>query len=177
MIKAIKQSKAGVTLVELLAVLVIIGIISAIATVSFTTVRQRTEESVLEQNMVILIRELELFSLIDDLSEDNTAALRDTLIMLGTRYTNPVSGDQAIIRSLQAGGNDSAAIVISQGTQWTTAQTINFPNNRLWPSNAATSSQEKFRGAIVVQIASDGYVVYAYTRQQTMLNPRSIPFD
>lgn len=176
MIKAIKQSKAGLTLVELLAVLVIIGIISAIATVSFTTVRQRTEESVLEQNMVILIRELELYSVTNDLSEDNTGALQDTLIMLGTRYTNPVSGNQAIIRSNQAGGNDSAAIVISQ-RDFTTAQTINFPNNRLWPFNAATSSQEKFRGAIVVQIASDGYVVYAYTRQQTMLNPRSIPFD
>jgi len=90
---------------------------------------------------------------------------------------NPITKSSKIISTTQAGSSDDAAVIVGVASTLSIEGAVGSPN--LWPfrSGDAESSREKFVGALIIQIRSDGFVLYGNTRNQELFNPIVIPFS
>lgn len=174
--------KSGLSLTELIVVIAIIAVLAAIAVPSLIGIINRSRLGVLEKNQrilesaLIMERDTSFLPTIDSGTvHENRNSIRDILDEAGHYFSNPITRDDSIISSGQAGSNESAAIVISQRNE-PIDNVLSSKGNFLWPLNAAQSSQEKFVGALVIQICRDGYLVFSYTEKGKAHNIRKIYF-
>lgn len=178
-----KQShKKGFTLVEILVVIVIITILSAIILPSLFNTQERAAQGVLTRNVnglynILLYHEatVGLPTIDSGSSSQNRKEIRDIITDSFDVIKNPYKKSTEIISTSQAGSVKSAAIVITQGNQLMSTA-INNKNTNLWPLTAAESSKEKFIGSLVIRICKDGYLLYSYSPYNQVDNIVKIPY-
>jgi len=171
------------TLIELIVVIAIVAILVAIAIPSFSGLQNRATINVLENNQKTLETILkigETLSGLPTIESGTPTQNRNTLaeiINSGNHYfANPKNKCTDIISTTQASSKNCAAIIISQRSVLIETA-IRNQNTNLWPLNAAESSKTKFVGAIIIQICSDGYLIYSYPEYGKVHNLRKYSFS
>lgn len=177
------KKKQGFTLIELIIVIAIIVALSGLLIPVFSNIQQKTIETVLENNQRFLNQTLRTEEILEGLpritsgnATQNRNSLTQIILNSNQRFVNPKDKCNDIIGTAQAGSKACASIVIAQRNVSMDAA-IASPNTNLWPLNAAASSQSKFVGVIVIQISTDGYLIYSYPSLQTVRNIYKFSFN
>jgi type IV pilus assembly protein PilA len=163
----IKDNKKGFTLVEIIVVLIIIAILAAIAIPAFTGYIDKTKIAVMEHNQGQVIRTLQLLSIEGELPYNDTVAIRNVFVNAtnetGFYVANPLNKSTSIITSQQVAGSQGSGIIISlnRSTNWDT-QKNNTTDTYLYPTKSSPNSKPKCEGSVIVQIVSEGALVYYY---------------
>lgn len=122
-IRKMAKHEEGFTLIELMVVILIIGILMAIAIPSFIAVRNRAYAASAKANRATAVKAIELYG--TDHSGDYTGANAAALAALETSITFADSGttaDEAVISGV---GTDSYTITVTgrDGTAYTATKT------------------------------------------------------
>ena len=165
-----RSSQQGFTLIEMLIVVIVVGILAAIAMPPYLGARQSSKKAALcsnERNMVTQVVTL------DSPPKPPTAnpriALRDALIATyAGQVRNPVSGGQAII---QSGQNVAGAAVVIADRTTTGMASVNLTSDFPFTGN----NPQQLNGAVVITICSDGYLIYGLFKGMAF-DKRQIPY-
>lgn len=161
----IRNSKKGFTLIELIIVIAILGILSAIAIPKFNDYKDSAVIATLNSNEKILVEQLGLLEAegkevsygVNSKQND----LRDFLKQeISGMIVNTVSNKSDILSTSNNTTFKGAAIVTSSNS---TKLIANVKSTKdYYPFNSSNSSTrlEQLNGTIIVVICNDGYLVY-----------------
>jgi prepilin-type N-terminal cleavage/methylation domain-containing protein len=131
MLRTTRTRQQGYTLIELLIVMIIIGILTAIAMPAHLSARESGKKAALQSN-------------------DRNMAIAT----YAGQVRNPFSGEEAII---QSGQNVSGAAVVVADRTATKMVRVNLTSQ--FPFTGTNPQQ--LNGAVVITICSNGYLVYS----------------
>lgn len=171
----------GVTLIELLIVIVVISILAGVSVLSVRAITERVQLVGQEQSQVAIKKTLNYYSINNPIDQRDRDLIIDALSDMEFDITNLITQSSDIISTSSAGSNETAAVVVgTRGSGSRTDLALNNQTTHVWPYNSTSSRYEDndyYVGAIVIMIYEDGYLIYAYTKDKDFHNPMVVLFD